>query len=82
MKIRINKDRQIEELLGQNYGITRQIVCRMHIGDSVLKVARAARPGPMRGKVPVALRRGWVKCVIQTHLENRKLYADVMNGTL
>lgn len=81
MKIRINTARPIEELIGQNYGIVRQILGRVHVSKSVLQAARAARGRNMR-KVPVALRRGWAKCVIETWAEYRQLYVDVVTGNL
>ena len=53
----INPNRPIEKLVGDNYGITRQIVNRCHVGLSLLQVAREARPTNMR-KAPPKLRRG------------------------
>jgi hypothetical protein len=76
----INEKRQIEEMVGSNRGIIRQKLARIHCMTSVLAAARECRPKTMRS-VPVALRRGWVKCVMETVAEYRGTYIGVMNGT-
>jgi hypothetical protein len=75
----INPTRPIEDLTGNNQGIVRQILGRCHCCSPILKLAREARPKGMR-TVPVALRRGWAKCVIETNKEQRDLYVSVMRG--
>lgn len=54
---------------------------RTHCMSSKLAAARAARPKGMR-KMPVALRRGWAKCVVDTLAEYRGLYIAVNRGRL
>jgi hypothetical protein len=75
----INPNRPIEELRGSNRGIVRQILGRVHCCSSRLTAARAARPRNFR-KVPVELRRGWAKCVIDTMAEYRVTFDYVMSG--
>lgn len=75
--MRINRKRPIERLTGSNRGITRMRLGNVHCMSSTLEQARKVRPKNMRS-VPVALRRGWVLCVLQTIKENRKLYRTVM----
>ena len=77
----INPDRPIEELQGTNRGIVRQRLANIHCMTPLLGQARAARPKTMRG-VPVALRRGWAKCVIDTMNEYQGTYVAVMSGNL
>jgi len=80
--IRINPDRPIEELSGDNRGMVHLFVDRCHVGESILTIAREARPD--RATIQAAspeLRRGWALCVISRHLENRQTYVDVMGGT-
>lgn len=79
MSIKINPDRPVEDLVGDNRGIVRQILGRVHCMTHPLKAAKQARPKNMR-KVPVALRRGWAKCVLETLNEYRSTYLYVMRG--
>jgi hypothetical protein len=81
MKPFINPDRPVEELTGDNRGIVRMRLGNIHAMSSYLDAARAARPKSLR-KFPVALRRGWAKCVIDTHRSNQALYTAVMHGDL
>jgi hypothetical protein len=76
----INDKRPLEELTGSNRGIVRQRLGNIHCLSSRLSAARAARPRSLRS-VPVALRRGWAKCVIDTMAEYRSTYVAVMTGT-
>ena len=75
----INNNREIEPLVGDNRGIVRQILGRVHCYSSRLTAARAARPKGMR-RVSIALRRGWALCVLQTIAEYRGEFDLVMKG--
>ena len=77
----INNNRPVEELTGSNYGIVRMRLGNIHCCTSLLEQARHARPQGMRS-APVALRRGWAKCVLETVAENRGLFRDVMSGRI
>jgi hypothetical protein len=80
--MKINPDRPVEELTGDNRAIVRQILGRIHCMESVLDAAHEARPkGGMRG-IPVALRRGWAKCVLDTLAEYRSTYIGVVSANL
>jgi hypothetical protein len=81
MKMQINENRPFEELIGKNYGIVRQRLANIHCMSTKLVQARAARPRGMR-KMPVALRRGWAKCVLDTMNEFQETYRSVMTGRL
>jgi hypothetical protein len=77
--MRINHDRPVEPLVGENYDIVRMRLGNVHCMSSVLSQARIARPRNMRS-VPVELRRGWALCVLETIRANRELYVYVMKG--
>lgn len=76
--MQLNPSRKIEEMVGNNRGIIRQKLARIHCMTSVLSAARECRPKSMRS-VPVALRRGWAKCIMDTLAEYRGTYIGVMN---
>lgn len=78
----INHDRPVEKLRGENAGIVELRLSQIHVMTPILEAARAARPGKGLRNVPVALRRGWALHVIETHMRNRKLYLDVINGRI
>ena len=77
--MRINYARPLERLRGHNLSIVRDILGRIHVSRSLLCAARAARPKNMRA-APAALRRGWVLAVIETWVDNHRLFAEVMGG--
>lgn len=78
-QININPARPVEELTGSNYGIVRQRLGALHVGNTYLAAARHARPRSLRD-YPVALRRGWALCVLETWREYRATYSHVMLG--
>lgn len=78
--MRLNPCRPIEELVGANRGIVRQKLARIHCMTSVLSAARACRPRNMR-TVPIAIRRGLSKCVLDTLAEYRGTFIGVMACT-
>lgn len=75
----INRTRPVENLIGDNRGMIRMKLGNIHCMSSVLTAARHCRPKNMR-RVPVALRRGWAKCVIETLAEYQGTYRFVMTG--
>lgn len=79
--IRINTKRPIEELVGVARGVVRLRLGDIHCMTSILKSAREARPCDLR-PFPIAIRRGWVLCVLRTIQENRDLYRAVQTGRL
>ena len=91
MKLRINKDRPFEELVGAaDCWMVRRRLGALHVGNSYLEACRWARPlgrhsmypggGMPRDKVSVGLRRGLIKYILLQWSKNRQLYADVMGG--
>lgn len=78
---RINPLRPLEELTGENRGIVRMRLGNVHLSNTLLHAARQARPPNMRS-YPVALRRGWAKCVIDTWGEYRNTWVAVLTGNL
>ncbi len=80
--MRINESRPVESLVGNNRGIVRQRLGNFHVSNSFLAAARFARPNGGLRKYPVALRRGWALCVLETWKEYRNTYAAVMCGRL
>ena len=79
--MKINPDRPLEDLVGDNRGIVRMRLGNVHVARSYLHAARESRPRNMR-LMPVALRRGWAKCVLETWNEYRGTYNAVMKTGL
>ena len=80
--MKVNPNRPVEELVGPNRGITRELLGNVHCMRRVLDQAREVRPyGGLRA-YPVELRRGWALCVLQTIRENRSCYIGVVTGNL
>ena len=77
--MKINQDRPVEELVGANRSIAQERLGNIHCMSKPFVAARAARPKHMR-TVPVPLRRGWVKCVLDTMRSYRETYVAVMTG--
>ena len=75
----VNPNRPVEELVGANRGIVRQRLANIHCMTSILGQARAARPRSLRS-IPVALRRGWALCVLQSASEFRGTFVAVTSG--
>lgn len=86
--MKINANRPLEELIGNNRRMVRLRLGRLHCGRSVLSLARECRnrnndghkTEPWRKLVPVAIRRGWAKCVIETVSEYRSTWIAVRSG--
>lgn len=64
-----------EPIHGVNRFIIKQRLGRIHCMTPILEQCRAVRPKNMRD-YPVALRRGWVKCVLDIINDNRSLFKD------
>jgi hypothetical protein len=77
----INKSRPIEDLTGDNRGIVRQKLGRIHVMTPIRDQLAECRPRHMRD-CPPALRRGWVLCVLETIAEYRGTYIGVTSGRL
>ena len=78
--MQINPNRPVEELIGDNRGIVRMKLGNIHCMTSVLDAARECRPRNMRD-VPVELRRGLAKCIMDTLAEYRGTFVGVMACT-
>ena len=86
--MRIDPNKPLEKLVGSNRGIVRQRLGRFHLSHSVLEAARYARRGEDNDRkafrswrsYPVALRRGFALCVIETWTEYQQTYNYVMKG--
>lgn len=77
----INPDRPVEELRGDNRGIVRQILGRVHVMTPIKEQLRECRPKGL-AKVPVELRRGWVLCALSTIAEYRSTFIGVTSARL
>jgi hypothetical protein len=75
--MKIDKSKPLEELVGINRGVVRQKLARIHCMTPIIDQARIACPTDL-WDAPVELRRGWVKCVIDTIVEYRDEYTSVM----
>jgi hypothetical protein len=78
--MKLNPQRPIEELTGNNRGIVRQKLGRIHCMTSVREAVRECRI-PNRRNLPVELRRGLVKCIMDTLAEYRGTFVGVMACT-
>ncbi len=77
--MRIDTGKPLEELVGTNRGIVRQRLGNIHCMTHPIAAARICRPRNMR-RAPVALRRGWALCVLETLHEYRSTYVAVTSG--
>lgn len=75
----VDHRREVEDLVGANRGIVRQKLGREHCMTGVLAAARICKPKSLK-RIPRELRRGWVKCIIDTLSEYRATYFSVMAG--
>ena len=76
-----NPKRPVEELTGNNCGIVRMKLANIHCQNRILEQCRKARPNNMRS-YPVALRRGWALCVLETIDEYQDTYRAVVTGQM
>lgn len=75
----INPDRPTEELIGDNRGIVRQKLGRIHCCTNWRDAYREIRSGIKNWKaIPPELRRGLAKCVHDTLAEYRGTFVSVM----
>jgi len=79
--IRINEAKPIEEMSCNNKYSIESRVNRLHSMTSNLSVIRKLWNKRVH-HAPKALKRGYIKCVLETHQANRDLYIRVMNGLL
>lgn len=82
--MKINQTRPMDELRGRNRGVAEMLTDRVHVslsGLQAVRVIRAAMRTPYRD-MPVALRRGLVKCVIEQHFRNQRTYEAVAGRPL
>lgn len=79
LEVRIDPRRPMEPLIGNNRGIVRQKLARVHCCRPWRYVAREIRPANWR-QVPPALRRGLLLCIVETLREYRTLFVDVQQG--
>lgn len=78
--MRIDSNRPLERLVGDNRGICRQIINRdVHVGTSDINTVRyVLRSMKSWRNIPVALKRGLILECVETARENRDLYRYVM----
>ena len=79
--LRINASKPIELMAYDNEWSIKNRVGRLHCMLSNLAIVRKLWNKRVH-HAPKALRRGWIKCVLETHLANQDLYIRVMNGLL
>ena len=79
--LRINESKPIELMAYDNEWSIKNRVGRLHCMTSNLSVIRKLWNKRVH-HAPKALRRGYIKCVLETHLANQDLYIRVMNGLL
>ena len=79
--LRINEAKPIEEMSCNNKYSIESRVNRLHSMTPNLSVIRKLWNKRVH-HAPKALKRGYIKCVLETHQANRDLYIRVMNGLL
>ena len=79
--MQINDNRPFEAMRGPNASIIRYKLGRIHCCTPIREALQECRPERMR-TMPVALRRGWVKFVLDTHRENLECFIAVTSGNL
>ena len=79
--LRITKDKPIELMQCDNERAIRMKVGSLHCMLSNLSIVRKLWNKRVKS-ASKELRRGWIKCVLETHLANRDLYIRVMCGRL
>lgn len=77
---RLNPKRPFEKIVGTNRSVIRYKLGNVHAANSLWHALHMARPKDMRS-MPVALRRGWVKCVIEEWKSIQKVYHNVLTGS-
>ena len=78
--LRINDQKPIELMQNDNERVIRLKVGSIHCMKSDLSTVRKLWNSRVKN-APKELRRGWIKCVLETHHSNRELYLSVMRGT-
>lgn len=81
MNLRINPERPIEPLIGDNRRYVRWKCGQLHCMTSLREACRQMRPRNILDASP-ALRRGMILCVAETMYGNRQLFQDVMAGRI
>ena len=79
--LRINESKPIEPMSCNNKYSIEIRVNRLHCMTSNLSVIRKLWNKRVH-HAPKSLKRGYIKCVLETHLANQDLYIRVMNGLL
>lgn len=79
--LRINESKAIEPMEYDNERAIKLKVGSLHCMLSNLAIVRKLWNNRVKS-ASKELRRGWIKCVLETHLANQDLYLRVMNGLL
>lgn len=79
--LKINASKAIEPMLFDNERTIKLKVGSIHCMTSNLSVIRKLWNKRVKS-ASKELRRGWIKCVLETHLANQDLYLRVMCGRL
>ena len=79
--LRINASKPIEPMLFDNARTIKLKVGSLHCMLSNLAIVRKLWNKRVKS-ASKELRRGWIKCVLETHLANQDLYLRVMCGRL
>ena len=79
--LRITEGKPIELMEHDNERVIKLKVGSLHCMLSNLAIVRKLWNNRVKS-ASKELRRGWIKCVLETHQENQDLYIRVMNGLL
>lgn len=78
--LRINTSKPIELMQSDNERVIRLKVGSLHCTLSNISIVRKLWNRNVKNATK-ELRRGWIKCVLETHRQNRELYLSVIRGT-
>jgi len=78
--LRINDQKPIELMQNDNERVIRLKVGSHHCMKSDLSIVRKLWNKNIK-MASKELKRGWIKCVLETHHQNRDLYLTVLRGT-
>lgn len=79
--LRVNASKAIEPMQCDNERTIKLKVGSLHCMVSNLAIVRKLWNKRVKS-ASKELRRGWIKCVLETHQANQDLYIRVMNGLL
>lgn len=77
----VNPSKPTDDLVGANLFTVKRLVGSIHVATSYLDVVRVVfRKARNLKSAKKPLKRGLIKCILETHKANRDMYVYVMTG--